>query len=359
MKSIQAFTRLLKDLFARVVFQTYIRTRFLCTRCSLMLASAALLATSATLPAHARAAHCPTKPSPISAERMHALSAHTRDRGLLYELQYQGHKGYLYGTIHINSESAMLPGPQITLALLSSEVLALELNLMDHATIAELLQLIRRSAHTPALDAHWQRRLDALKQRECVDGDAAFEGMHPIMQTITLGMEGARRVGLHTEYGVDLVLMGAAHAMGKTIVGLETPAQQMRTLIKDEPAAFERSMHSAIEQLENQAHSLHVVQTLFQAWEQGDAQRLANYEQWCECIHTAQQLADWQALIRDRNPSMAHAIVELLASGRSVFAAAGALHLVGEHNLPELLRAAGVQVKAVPLHEGVREAARR
>jgi uncharacterized protein YbaP (TraB family) len=48
-----------------------------------------------------------------------------------------------------------------------------------------------------------------------------------------------------------------------------------------------------------------------------------------------------------RNPGMADGIVRQLQQGKTVFAAVGALHMVGPKGLPELLRQKGYQVERV------------
>jgi hypothetical protein len=54
-------------------------------------------------------------------------------------------------------------------------------------------------------------------------------------------------------------------------------------------------------------------------------------------------------LLDDRNSGLADGIERMHASGQRVFAAVGALHMVGPQGLPALLAARGFQVVAVPL----------
>ena len=75
----------------------------------------------------------------------------------------------------------------------------------------------------------------------------------------------------------------------------------------------------------------------------GDLKDLEAYADWCDCLNTPSERAAFARLVDGRNPGMADAI-ERLHAGVSVFAAVGALHLIGPQGLPALLLARGFTV---------------
>ena len=82
------------------------------------------------------------------------------------------------------------------------------------------------------------------------------------------------------------------------------------------------------------------------AWARNDLADLEAYPRWCDCLDTPSERESFTRLLDGRNPGMADAI-ERLHAGVSVFAAVGALHLVGPQGLPALLRARGFVVTRV------------
>ncbi|MPN52855.1 hypothetical protein SDC9_200518 [bioreactor metagenome] len=71
---------------------------------------------------------------------------------------------------------------------------------------------------------------------------------------------------------------------------------------------------------------------------------LESYPVWCECIKTATERREFERMVNGRNPGMARAIVREMAAGKQLFAAAGALHMIGPKGLPALLRKQGYEV---------------
>lgn len=69
---------------------------------------------------------------------MQALAKEARDRGFLWKIQKDGHTGYLYGSIHLSKRKWGVPGPTTITALQSSEVIALELDVLDTEIQAQL-----------------------------------------------------------------------------------------------------------------------------------------------------------------------------------------------------------------------------
>jgi uncharacterized protein len=82
-------------------------------------------------------------------------------------------------------------------------------------------------------------------------------------------------------------------------------------------------------------------------WEEGRADELARYRDWCECAGTAFERATLKAMLDDRNRPMAERIDKLHASGKSVFVAVGSLHMFGPAALPTLLARRGYRVERI------------
>ena len=90
-----------------------------------------------------------------------------------------------------------------------------------------------------------------------------------------------------------------------------------------------------------------VLARLAEAWSESRLDDVAQYAQWCECLKTPRERAMFAKLVDGRNPAMARAVAALHDGGKTVFAAVGALHMVGPTGLPALLSEMGFKVERV------------
>ena len=272
------------------------------------------------------------------------------DRGFMWRLQKGGRTSYLYGTLHVAMHDWAYPGPSLVNAMKASDVVALELDVTDAGVLERLRKALMRRPGAPALPPALQRRLAAQMAANCVEPDH-LDALRPEMQAITVDLMTARQFGLYPEYGIDLVLAGVARTAGKTIRSLETPESQASLLVSDDPAETARSVGDVLDELEG-GRSAPMLQRLASDWQRGDLADMEGYGQWCQCLETPQQRADFVKLIDERNPLMADKIVQWQAQGKSLFVAVGSLHMTGRLGLPELLKARGFQVERVPFPPG-------
>lgn len=289
-------------------------------------------------------AGCPPAAIPLDSERFQAGMSQAEDHGFLWRIAKDGRTSYLYGTIHAARPAWMFPGPRTTAALEASDVLALELDLLDPDVQARLVKAAnaRPDERLPAaLAARIERRMAA----ECVDA-APWRAFAPEFQIASLAVLAARREGLDPSYAIDLVLALIARDLGKATASLETPEAQIAALRMPTRQATIEFVTSGLDELEA-GRSGPLLAHMATAWTDGNLAELEGYERWCNCLNTAAERASMKRLLDDRNPLLAAAIDALHAGGRSVFAAVGSLHMIGASGLPALLRQRGYAVEQV------------
>jgi len=120
----------------------------------------------------------------------------------------------------------------------------------------------------------------------------------------------------------------------------------MAALIPKEPAEVDRMIVATLDQLDK-GTARRTIARLAAAWARGDMAELTQYERWCECVLDETDRKLMVRLIDERNPVLADGIEKLHKDGRKVFAAVGALHMVGPMALPALLKARGFTVERV------------
>lgn len=315
---------------------------------------------------------CPATPQPISAEEAAAGAANARDHGFLWRVIRREPAGldasasdppaapassppipsavsavsYLYGTVHVARREWVFPGPTISEALRGSDVIALELDLLDPEV---------RQRMSSEVQGQPDRRLpEALRERierqavaECLPAQV-LAAYSPEMQIAALTALVGRRDGLDPAYGIDLFLAAWGRAAGKTMVSLETPHAQLSALqapTLDETIGF---VEKGLDDIQS-GRAAPTLRRIAQVWADSDLDTLASYEAWCNCVNSPADHAAMKRLLDDRNLVLADTVAGLIDRDQRVFAAVGSLHMVGPLSVPALLAQRGYTVERILL----------
>jgi uncharacterized protein YbaP (TraB family) len=288
-------------------------------------------------------AACPPQASQPTPEQMQAAAAKAKDRGMLWRISKDGRTSYLFGTIHLGKLDWAFHGQQVRSALMAADTVALEIDVTDRAIVSRLKP--PPGAAVPVLPEALRKRLDQQITLACIPKEA-IAAQHPVMQAIALSGLDARWVGYDLAYAQEFFLAGFAQATKKPVISLETPELQMKALLptteKDALDAVERTLQDLEE-----GKARRIVGRMAVAWEAGNLEELATYEQWCDCIRDDADRAFYKRINDGRNPHLADRIASVHAEGKRVFAAVGALHMTGEKALPKLLAERGFTVERV------------
>lgn len=289
---------------------------------------------------------CPPPPAPPTPQALSDAQREARDRGFLWKLEKDGRTSWLYGTVHLGRLEWAFPGPRVGQALAQSQVLAVELDLLDPDTQR---RLAAGSAARPgeSLPAALQQRLERRARAECAPPEQ-LAALRPELQLATLSMLVGRRLGLEPAYGIDASLSALARREGKEVAALETVEEQLRTISAASPKELLELARSTLDELDS-GRAQKMLEQIARLWARGDHARLARYAEWCECQRTPAEVAALRRLLDDRHPAMATRLDALHRAGRSVFAAVGSLHLTGPRSLPTLMAQRGYRVERIPL----------
>jgi uncharacterized protein YbaP (TraB family) len=204
-----------------------------------------------------------------------------------------------------------------------------------------------------ALPEAMKKRMEAFGQKVCAPA-GAFAEMHPMIQFVTLTLFDARFEGAEAAYGSEMIIGSLVKAGGKSVVGLETPAQQMHMLLDGNPAELTEMIAGGLSDYEA-GKGRTVTARLLNTWSTGNLTDLADYEKWCECAKSKADRAFYKRINDDRNPGLAKGIDKLIQEGKPVFAAVGSLHMTGPKALPKLLKDMGYKVERVAMAAGSNE----
>ncbi len=297
--------------------------------------------------AQSPAAVCPPSASPIGPEERAQIAPRAQDRGLLWRISKEGRISYLYGTVHLGRREWVVPGPQVSRALQASQVYAMEIDLGDPDMIRRL-----QAGMAPKEGEAGAQWPDDLKQRMRTQLRAACapEGLlaavSPEMLATLLTAMAARQDGLDVAYAIDPALAEEARRLKKPVVSLETPELQLSLLRSRDAAELRTGLEKMLGDLESGRARPQLLRVA-RVWAEGAEDELSNYRQWCDCANTEAERRALQALLDDRNPLLADGIDRLHREGRTVFAAVGSLHMVGDAALPALMAQRGYRVERI------------
>lgn len=287
---------------------------------------------------------CPL-PAPPSQEAIDAASKQPADRGFLWRIEKDGRASWLYGTMHVGKPAWFFPDARVRGALRDSDTIALELDTSDPTTMAVFGEVSDAAVVARMSTPERQRRLDDQVTAACLPAGSLAK-LRPTLQVMALAGLAARQDGLYEQWGSEQFLSAYARSNNKPLVALESARGQLAALLGDDEAEEIAQLDEALDQLESgdaRAQSLE----LAKVWARSDWARLSSYRAWCDCVKTPADERALRRLLDERNPGMAAGIEALHARGQRVFAAVGALHMVGAQGLPALLAARGFTVTRV------------
>jgi uncharacterized protein YbaP (TraB family) len=287
---------------------------------------------------------CPPAAQAPTPEQAQAAMKSARDRGFLWRVSKDGRTSWLFGTVHIARSDWMAPGPALLDALRASDVVALELDVLDPDIMERLRSGMAARADRP-LAVSLADRMKAQLRAACLP-EQLMGAMAPEMLATTLMVMSARREGLDPAYAIDAAIAGLGRGLKKPVTSLETPELQVALLLARTPQEAHALVEQVLAELE-QGRASPMLARIAQLWSDSRLAELERYEQWCRCVDTAEERAMLKRLLDDRNPGLAERIDRLHADGRRVFAAVGALHMIGPTGLPTLLARRGYQVERI------------
>jgi uncharacterized protein len=263
----------------------------------------------------------------------------------VWALHGQHNTVYLAGSVHLLKAGDSTLPPAFDRAYKDSKGIVMELALdkldpmeaagwmMEHGTLEDGATLRK------TIGEERYRRVSAEAQRLGVPMEAA-----DMLQPWALGLQLIEiqymQLGFDPQQGVEQQLQHKAAADGKPISGLETLDEQLGVL---QGMSYEDQARF-LDMIVTEMHDVETdTQSVVTAWRTGDAAKLAallsdEYKSFPKL---------YRLLVSDRNKRWVPQIEKLLQENQDYFVVVGALHLVGDGGLLELMRRDGYQPQSV------------
>jgi uncharacterized protein YbaP (TraB family) len=269
------------------------------------------------------------------------------NRGILYLVTDGVASLYLFGTIHVGKPEFYPLNRLVTDAVRSSNVLAVEADVTDTASITRQITDAAAYSGADTLEQHispaLMQRLERLLEKYSFPLAPARK-MKPWMLAMTLDYIGGSDAGYSPLYGADVYLLSLARSMKKPVAEVESMAFQINLFESMTPAEQEDYLASTIDALESGELRTQLVE-LVDAWAKADGTAIAKTMEEGEAAYAPAEKWITTKLITDRNISMTRRVEEYLHSGKQYFVAVGAGHLVGEGGIVARLTAKGYKVR--------------
>jgi len=250
---------------------------------------------------------------------------------------------YLLGSVHLlHANDRALP-PVTESAFLDAEVLVEELDIyammgaMSEPAVLKLQFLPQPQTLAEVLGINLHKRLGTVAGPLGIDMDY-ISRMQPWYVATLVSSTRLARAGYDSRDGVDYQLAERAHRDNKPIEGLETAAQQMAFFASMSMAEQRKFLAASLDEDDSAAE----MREITDAWRRGDLAALE--AQLRSGMEESPELFQQIEVQRSRN--WLPRIEQMLAEGtdKDYLVVTGALHMIGQQGLVELLRARGYRI---------------
>jgi uncharacterized protein YbaP (TraB family) len=266
---------------------------------------------------------------------------------LLWQIDGASNSIFLLGSIHMLREKDHPIPSAIYDAYSQAEALIMEIDMDDIDPVADQalateLGLIQDGRSLPDLMGP-ELYAEAESLAETLQIPLRLlDKSEPWYAAINVEMMMLMRIGFNPTHGIEFHLTEIARRDNKEIFGLETTRQQLEILDR---LSLPSQRDLLIQTLSDSAELSEVMDDMVDAWRYGDIEfleknLLADMQEFDE-LH--------QAIVVNRNRNWVVRIEELLREKDNYLIIVGALHLVGDQGVPNLLSQRGFDV--IQLHQ--------
>ena len=249
---------------------------------------------------------------------------------------------WLLGSVHVLTESHYPLAQEVEEAFKNSPHLVVETDV--ESMEPEAMQQIMFNAGM-LTDGRSLRDVLGRQRYERASELAAANGYHleslnmlrPWVVALVFSAAEFEKMGYSPEHGVDSYFLNRAGDGHKTVVELESFADQVKLFEVLEEELQVALMMQTLEEMQDMEEQ---ISALMGAWEAGDTDMLEQV--------LLESFADYpllyEQLVTDRNHQWLTDLADMLTRDEDYFVVVGALHLVGENSVVNLLRNEGYTV---------------
>ena len=277
---------------------------------------------------------------------------------ILYKLTDDaGNTAWLFGSIYVGEKNFYPLPDYVTSAYENSDALAVEFDVVSFASDTKaqtnaLMQLIYMDGttitdHIP--EELYTQAVDVLK--ECGQYISALDMYCPALWSSFIESSMLEDLEVSADLGLDMHFLNDAHETGKEIQDVESAEFQYGMMADFSEELQILLLESSLYSYNNMDETATELAELKTAWASGDEEALVallNEEPELTSEEEANLYAEYNdAMMTQRNISMADFAEAALTSGKEVFICVGAAHVVGPDAMVDLLTQRGYTLERV------------
>jgi len=267
------------------------------------------------------------------------LEAHS----LLYKMSSKKNTIYIFGSIHLAKPELYPLDEAITKAYENSDVLVVEVDPSSEVSESAIQEMMLDSGLYPSgmslqtqLNEHTYGSLLEYADKRGLSLDE-MQRMKPWVVMLQITVTEMMRLGYSPELGIDKHFLDKARIENRPIIELETAAEQMALLSKDDEAFQDKLL---LYTLESMRELEPLLKRMFESWQKGESDALERIISLpLDEDESFQEVYD--ELITKRNYKMSEKIEGFLTSDKNYFVVVGSGHLVGKEGIVSILRDKG------------------
>jgi len=265
---------------------------------------------------------------------------------LLYKVSSSENTVYIFGSIHLAKPELYPLDEAIITAYENSDVLVVEVDPASDESVSMMQEVMLNSGVYPSgmslqtqLSEHTYGSLLEYANKRGLSMDE-MQNMRPWVVMLQITVTEMMRLGYLPELGIDKYFLDKARAQNRPIVELETAAEQMALLSKDDEAFQDKLL---LYTLESMTELEPLLKSMFESWKKGDSNALETIISLpLDEDPSLQEVYD--ELITKRNYKMTDKIEGFLKTEKDYFVVVGSGHVIGREGIVELLKARGFKV---------------
>ena len=251
---------------------------------------------------------------------------------------------YLLGSIHVGDKS-LYPLPQeVEAAFAASKALVVEVNVktVDQAKTLALVQKYGMYGDGSSLSSHLSKddlaALDTFCSKHGMPREA-FEPLKPWVVSVTVIAAGLQEAGVDFNQGIDMHFLNQV-AQQQRIEELETADFQISLLAGATDQEQQQMLTMTLKNSDKEKESLGKIQTAYFSGDPAQLLKLSREEE-----EQSMPPSLMKKLVDDRNVTMAAKLADYLKAKEQTFVVVGALHLIGDKGVAQLLKEKGYRVE--------------
>lgn len=271
----------------------------------------------------------------------------------------KGGRCCLFGSIHVGRDDGGFPFPDVIEDAFSyCDHIAVEYDIVAEEkrqaemNIIEQAEYLRQFAYTDGttirdhISAETYEKMRETVEKQLGAAPDVYDGFKPALWYSLVSDYATKAAGYDSKYGVDRYFINKAYETGKTVLEIESEAEQLQLMLGIDDTVYESMILGELSDSSGAG-----LDYMYSIYSEGDMDKMSylilaerGAAQGAD-DKTAEAMKRFdEEMYAKRNRKMADAVAGYLSEGKRVFVVVGCAHMLGDDGIVSLLRKNGYKV---------------